>query len=307
MRILIPTVKPFDFVQSLTFIERFPACRCDTLIERGALTAALAIDGTAYGFTLRAADDDLVIETDAPAKHRAALVRRAGGFVGAGDDLAPFYAAARGDRPFARVVAALHGLHHVRFLAGLDEIAVYAVMMQRTPPAMAARLKQRFLAQFGHVTTFGNHELRAMPAIAEVARLDVDDVAEAIGHRAKAERIVTVARGVARLGEDFLRTAPFDDARAALVAIRGVGPFSASAILLRGIGRMDALATLAWFEDDARLVYGNAWDAKATLRRYGAHVGYWSFYVKTAAARYADGLAPSLSTATPIAAYPLST
>jgi DNA-3-methyladenine glycosylase II len=302
MRILIPTRKPFDFAQALTFIERFPACRCDTFIANGALTAAFAIDGKAYGFTLRADGDDLVLDTTAPARVRAELARRAGAFLGADDDLAPFYAAARGDRPLARVVEALHGLHHVRFLGGLDEIAVYAVLMQRTPPAMAARFKQRFLARFGHVAQLGKRELRAMPAVADVARLDPSDVADAIGHRGKAERIVEVARGIAAIGEQRLRTARYDDARAALLAIRGVGPFSASAILLRGLGRMEALSTLTWFEDDARVLYGKAWDARATLRHYGAQIGYWSYYVKTAAARYADGLGASLSMATPIAA-----
>jgi DNA-3-methyladenine glycosylase II len=302
MRIPLPATQPFDFAQSLAFIARFPACRCDTVLADAALTAALAIDGAAYGFTVRADGDGIACETDAPARHRAELARRVTAFLGAADDLAPFYAAAAGDRPFVPVVAALRGLHHVRFLGGLDEIAVYAVLMQRTPPAMAARLKQRFLARFGHVTTFDRRELRAMPAVADVARLDADQVAEAIGNRAKAARIVEVARGIAKLGEGFLRDAPYEQARDALVAIRGIGPFSASAILLRGLGRMEALATLSWFEADARAIYGSAWNAAATLRRYGAHIGYWSFYVKTAAARYADGLGPSLSMATPIAA-----
>jgi DNA-3-methyladenine glycosylase II len=302
MRIVIPTRKPFDFAQALTFVQRFPACQCDTFIDGGALSAAVAIDGKAYAFTLRSDAGELVLDTAAPARVRAELARRAAAFLGADDDLAPFYAAARTDRPFARIVKALHGLHHVRFLGGLDEIAVYAVLMQRTPPAMAARFKQRFLARFGHAAKLGDRELRAMPAVADVARLDAAAVAEAIGHRGKAERIVEVARGIAAIGEQRLGDLAYADAREALVAIRGVGPFSASAILLRGLGRMEALSTLTWFEDDARAIYGKAWNPKATLRRYGAHIGYWSYYVKTGAARYADGLGASLSMAMPIAA-----
>jgi hypothetical protein len=49
------------------------------------------------------------------------------------------------------------------------------------------------------------------------------------------------------------------------------------------------------FERDARAVYGRAWSAAATARRYGAHVGYWSFYLKTGAARLSARTAPSCS------------
>jgi DNA-3-methyladenine glycosylase II len=92
-------------------------------------------------------------------------------------------------------------------------------------------------------------------------------------------------RGVAALGEDFLRTAPYAQAREALLAIPGVGPFSAAAILLRGLGRTDELPGLAMFERDGRAIYGAAWDEEAIARRYGDQIGYWSFYVKTGAAR----------------------
>ena len=39
------------------------------------------------------------------------------------------------------------------------------------------------------------------------------------------------------------------------------------------------------FERDSRLVYGAAWDVDAIARRYGDQIGYWSFYLKTWAAR----------------------
>ena len=93
-------------------------------------------------------------------------------------------------------------------------------------------------------------------------------------------------RGVAALGEAFLTTAPYAEARDALCAIPGIGPFSAAAILLRGLGRMDDVPlAMKGFAEPAREVYGAAWDPRATVRRYGPALGYWSYYLKAGAAR----------------------
>ncbi len=72
-----------------------------------------------------------------------------------------------------------------------------------------------------------------------------------------------------------------------LLAIDGVGPWSANFVLIRGLGRMDTVATpekelLA----AARNVYGPdiTPDALLHLARevYGDHAGYWSFYLRNA-------------------------
>ena len=62
---------------------------------------------------------------------------------------------------------------------------------------------------------------------------------------------------------------------------------AAAAILLRGLGRMQELPTLDWFADEARAIYGRAWNPAAIVRRYGEQVGYWTYYVKTGAPRLA--------------------
>ena len=281
---MLTVTRPFSFEQSLQFIRRFPPCAEEVIVGPDRVTAAISI-GT---FTVRAVGDTVAVEVaegTAPPV-RAELVRRAAAFLGAADDLRPFYAAAAGDPPMREAVRALRGLHQVRFL-GLEEIAVYCVMMQRTPIAQAVRMKRRFLDRFGHAMRVGERTLRAMPDIEELATLEPDAIAKAIGHRGKAERIATVVRGVASLGEAFLMSAPYAVARDALLAIPGVGPFSATAILLRGLGRVDELPSLEMFEREGRQVYGAAWDPSSIAKRYGDQIGYWAFYLKTWAARTA--------------------
>ena len=284
MQLTIPTSKPFSFDLALEHIARFPPTAAVTIATPRSITAAVAIDGRAWPFTLHVRGDRLVADVpdDAPPR----LARAAADFIGAGDDLAPFYAAARSDRPFQPVLRALHGLHHVRFL-GLPDIAVHAVLMQRTPVALATRFKLRFLERFGLPATAGDRTLRAVPELPALARLDAGELGEALGHRGKGERIACVVRGIAALGEDFLRRAPYAEARAALRAIPGIGPFSAGAILLRGLGRMDGLPSVEMFERHGRAIYGRAWQPDAIAKRYGDQLGYWSFYLMTGAGRLA--------------------
>ncbi len=306
MQRTIATTQPFSFDHTLTFIRRFLPVSTDYVLGDRSLTAAIAIDGRAVPFTLFDRDGELVIDTERRSIDRVARV--AADFVGARDDLAPFYDAAEGDPvmafllgfasavdlpagcPLAKpsIVGSLHGLHHVRFLT-LAEIAVYCVMMQRAPIAMAATLKRRFLERFGLEVRVGDTTLRAFPELDGLVALDPEDISEAIGNRRRGEQIANVVRGVAAIGETILCEAPYTEARDALLRIPGIGPFSAAAILLRGLGRMDDVPR-AVFAGDGPALYGASFDECEIRRRYGRHIGYWSFYLKTGAARMRDAL-----------------
>ena len=219
MTLALPVSRPFSFAQTLTFVRRFRPCQNDYLLTDDSLTAAVAIDGRPVPFTIRGGERltvDVADPADAPA-----LLQRASDLIGARDEVAELYARAEGDPPFRALAAQLHGLHHVRFLT-LEEIAVYCVMMQRTPETVASAYKRRFLLRFGLPVTVGDHTLRAMPEMRELLRLDADAIADAIGHHRKAEQIVGVVRGVAAIGESFLRTAPY--ARARLVSCSRTPP-----------------------------------------------------------------------------------
>lgn len=277
MKLSLPVCQPFSLSQAIAFVQRFCAVRDDYEITPTSITAAVVRGGAGHWFRL-SGDREVTLELSPRAPESVA--RLAARFVGAHEDLAPFYAAAAGDPPMHAKVQALYGLHHVRFLT-LEEVAVYCVMMQRTPIARAGALKRRFLAAFGRpVITPTGAILRAMPELATLVGLDGAAIGAAIGHAPKGAAIAKVIAGVARLGEDFLATAPYATARDALLAIDGIGPFSAAVILLRGLGRMDELPGMALFETEARALYGDAYDPVAIAKRYGKAIGYWSFYLK---------------------------
>jgi len=279
----LPIRQPYSFDQTIAFIRRFPPCQGEYLVEDDALTAAVTVGDRAVPLTIRRAGTAIEVETPRAAD-LPAVARHAAHWIGAEDDVSALYAAARGDAAFSALIERLHGLHHVRFLT-LEEITVYCVMMQRTPVTMAARMKRAFLAAFGTPIEVAGTTLRAMPSLAKLAELDGEVIGKAIKHALKGPMIERVVRGVAAIGEATLREAPYAEARDALLAIPGIGPFSAGAILLRGLGRMDEVPSVKMFADDAAEIYGGPIDERAIAKRYGAMIGYWSFYVKIGAAR----------------------
>jgi len=281
MQLTLPTSRPFSFAQTLAFARRFPPCRHQLVLGDDTLSAAVVVGGRPIAFTLREAGDG-ALALDSP--RAAQVAEHAARLVGANDDVAAFYAIARDDAKLWPIVRELHGLHHLRF-ATLGEIAVYSVLMQRAPVTVAAALLGRFVAAFGAPIEVGGARRFAMPELADLAELTEVQIARAIGHRPKAERIVEVVRGVRALGEELLRDAPYARARDALLTIRGIGPFSAAAILLRGLGRMDELPWLPAFAEHAAALYGANVDRDAIAARYGRMIGYWAFYAMAGLAR----------------------
>jgi DNA-3-methyladenine glycosylase II len=286
MDLPLDVTAPFSLAQSLAFLRRFVPCQRDFVLTDTSLTAAVTVEGRTATFTI--VDGAPPIVRVSRPEHAAALLDHAAHLIGARDDLAPLYEAAAGDPPFQLLVDQLHGLHHVRFLT-LQEIAAYSVMMQRNPITRAAAMKRRFMAAFGRPIDVAGTTLHALPSLDDLAGLDGAAIGDAIGHRTKGEIIAGVLAGVARIGEPFLREAPYEEARDRLLAIKGIGPFSAAAILLRGLGRMDEVPDAALFEEPARWLYGAAYDERAIRRRYGRHLGTWSFYLKTGVARLRAG------------------
>src|SRR3569833_1925583 len=168
MKLDFPTQQPFSLDQTLAFACRFAPLETAAIVEPDRLVAAFAHRGVAWACELRAPQGKLTLTVaDGAPAH---VVERAANLVGANDDLRAFYAIAAGDPAMAPIVRELHGLHQVRFL-GLEEIAVYCVLMQRTPIRVAAAYKQRFLTRFGFTVQHGDRLLRAMPELADLVHL----------------------------------------------------------------------------------------------------------------------------------------
>ncbi|MEP7764093.1 AlkA N-terminal domain-containing protein [Sanguibacter sp. 25GB23B1] len=150
------------------------------------------------------------------------------------------------------LVAARPGL---RVLGSTDgfETAVMTVLGQQVSLAAARTFGGRLVAGLGSPAPAG---LRAFPGPAVLAATDAEDLRALVGlTRARAATVVTLARAVAdgavHLGWEVAGAPPVhhssedgvpdpDELRASLIALPGIGPWTADYLALRVLGDRDA-------------------------------------------------------------------
>ncbi|HZC77913.1 MAG TPA: hypothetical protein VE258_09210, partial [Ktedonobacterales bacterium] len=96
------------------------------------------------------------------------------------------------------------------------------------------------------------------------------------------------ARFFAETDEVSLRYDDYEAVRARLLAVQGIGAWSAQFILVRGLGRMERMPV---DEQELLRAIGKAYGATvadgaeavaALARRYASNEGYWALYLRTA-------------------------
>ncbi len=150
-------------------------------------------------------------------------------------DPAAFAAFVHGDPVLGPILARQPGLRIVQS-ATVFEALTWAIIGQQINLPFAISLRRSFIEQAGRQHSSG---LWCYPEADDVARLDMEVLTSRKFSRAKAETLLRVARLVAD-GELVLRQ---DDdperAAAALLAIKGIGPWTVNYTLLRGYGYAD--------------------------------------------------------------------
>ena len=289
-RTVLPAVAPYDFALSARALQGFGPTVSDVTVDgdrvRRALLrppdAAVLVDvGPAPGGVDLIVSSSTALSSASVAAVEADVAR----WLGLADDLSGFHARAAADPPMAPVLEVARGLHQVRF-PSLSEAAVYFALTQRSTTWYARARKGRLAAAVGVAVVADGVTYTAFPSLATVAAMSVDEMIEFAGNRQRAERVLGVARGVAALDESWLRTAPYDEARRALLAINGVGPFTAHGLLIRALGRPDEVPLeMAQFTQTAAAIYGEPPPSPAELReRYGDQIGWWAYVTRTALA-----------------------
>lgn len=282
---------PFDFSKTLAFIQDFQPALGEQHIQNGTLSKALLINGQVIVFRLRSlgsvADPALACtlcaETALAAETRLAALERIRFFLSLDDNLAPFYAVGERDPAFAPIIDRLFGYHQVKFLTPF-ECACWAVLSQRNTLTLSQSMKARLTERYGSALRVDGLTHPVFPEAHTLAGADERELHAVIGNRMKSDGILGVARGFLDADEDWLRNAPYDEASAWLRGIRGIGAWSASFILLRGLGRTERLPVdEKWVLSAAQQVYDEAEpDLERLAAPYGAYAGYWAHYLRIA-------------------------
>lgn len=152
-------------------------------------------------------------------------------------DPEPFCAFAAKDDMFGPLTLAQPGLRIVQS-ATVFEALTWAIIGQQINLSFAISLRRTFILQAGRQHSSG---LWCYPEAADAVKLSIDDLTSRKFSRAKAETLLRLANLVA-IGElrlDVTPTNSIEQISAALLAVKGIGPWTVNYGLLRGYGYAD--------------------------------------------------------------------
>lgn len=262
MRLRLRLPEPYDLGWMLGFLadraapalERLEPGRLVRVIRLGGVPAVLAVRHAAGPATARWLAAEAVVAAPAatapaadPATAAAAvpaaaelrrLLRR---MFDLDTALGPFLELARRDRLLGPLVARHPGLRLPQLPDPLEG-AVRAIVGQQVSVAAARTVVDRLVRQLGEPVDAGGRGLFAFPRAALVAAASPERLAALGLTRAKAAALIAVAAATAGGAVDWerLRGAAPEAAQAALLALPGIGPWTASYIRMRALGDRDA-------------------------------------------------------------------
>jgi DNA-3-methyladenine glycosylase II len=204
------------------------------------LQAAVRIEGKPVLLEVRQATGDSsvlqVISSDDIDPER--LRDQAGWIVLAELDVRPFYRLAKNDPVIGPLTRRFRGMKLIR-PATLFEMMVDAVIEQQISLAAARRIRARVVERFGKRKA----GLWIAPRPEDLAPTSLDALRACGLSSRKAEYITDLAKNIVdgSFALDGLKGMTDDDVRSTVSGIRGFGRWSADYILIRGLGRPDAV------------------------------------------------------------------
>jgi DNA-3-methyladenine glycosylase II len=166
-----------------------------------------------------------------------AIVHR---ILGTDRDVSQFERAARGVPWLRDLVVRMRGVKPPRYPT-LWEACVNAILFQQVSLMAASSISRRVVLALGEPVAWGQTALYSFPD-ADRLRVADDGVLRAAG--VSASKLATLRRVAdtlesRALDEATLEALPSPAAAAVLCRIKGIGPWTATIILLRGLGRLD--------------------------------------------------------------------
>ena len=160
--------------------------------------------------------------------------------LGCDQDVRPFYDAVTGDPVLAAVVNDFYGYHNTRS-ASVYEALVQAVMGQQIATNVARIIRSLLIETYGVRATVSDREWYAFPRAESLATAEVDDLRQLKLSFRKAEYIQGIARAALDSGDNFAGMHDLEDDEVVkrMVAMRGVGQWTAQWVLVRALSRPD--------------------------------------------------------------------
>ena len=207
--------------------------------------------------------------------HNGAIEPQILHFLGLPFDLDSFAAWAQGEPPLARLATALAGFRPPLQTDPVEAL-VTSITAQQVSLQSAAAIRSRFIERYG----IAHEHAHSFPTRERIAQASEDELL-AVGFSArKAEYVIGLARS--DLDLDTLAALPDDEVAVRLVAVRGLGEWTADWFLARHLARPHA-----WPAGDLGLrkavaaFYGDVPDLRAFAQRFHPYENLSAHYLLT--------------------------
>ncbi|NSL85242.1 DNA-3-methyladenine glycosylase family protein [Chitinophaga solisilvae] len=238
MRITVNDPANFSFRECLHFLGRSDK-ECLHYIQDGKLTRMMLAggqpvvvelaEGAAAGYleatVLAPAGEDFA-EADI-----AAYITR---WLHLDADLQSFYRYTRKDPVLKGMAEAYHGLRLVG-LPDFFEAISWPIIGQQINLSFAYTLRQRFIQSFGYHEKINGTDYYLYPVPEVIAALTPDQLTPMQFSRSKALYVIETAKAIAggQITAEMLAALPYEEAKARLTALKGIGNWSANYVLMK--------------------------------------------------------------------------
>jgi DNA-3-methyladenine glycosylase II len=230
---------PFSLEKTVRALQRTPANRVEAW-EAGEYRRLLRVEGRDLALRITQPEPAVVEVASADGPLAAEGVgEQVQWMLGLDADLAPFRERAARYPALARLAEQLAGMQPPRFPT-LFETLINTVLFQQISLAVGVSLVNRLATTSGARREIDGHTFYRLPTAPELLRLTDDDLRGISLSGAKAHALLALA-AASESGElEYHRLAALPDEalQQELVRHRGIGPWSAQVVMLRGFGRL---------------------------------------------------------------------
>ena len=242
-RFQIPVVPPFSLYYTARVLQRLPANRVDRS-ESGVYGRLLPVGERYELVTVTQSGDSEHPGVEVSARLSPAEIAGVQATIqqllGTALDLSPFYAMIRRNGPLLSLATALSGLKPPRF-PSLFEALANAICGQQGNLSVGLLTMNRLAESAGSHRVIHNEKYLAFPAAEQVCRLKPDHLRVLGLSSTRAAALYELSEGFAsgRLRPEEIEQLSTPHAMERLQSLSGVGAWSASYALLRGLGRLE--------------------------------------------------------------------
>ena len=249
-RVCVSPVAPFDFELTSGYLTYFQSRYGTDSLEQGVYRRLLDLDGRLVLASVRSVGSvdspSLLMEFEGDSLDSTVTDAAAdwiGWLLGVEQDLAPFYRLAQQDPTMAALVDRFRGLH-LPHTASVFEALILGILGQQISTSVARVLRTLLIETYGPKAEFNGETYYAFPRPESLAAASVEELRGLKHSKSKAEYVQGVAAETLispDLTLDRLSGLGDEDLVRRVVQLRGVGRWTAQWLLIRAMGRPDAL------------------------------------------------------------------